>query len=205
MQHYFFDFIQGFGISGGLIIAIGAQNIFVLTQAVRREHAALAAFIAMGCDMSLIAVGVFGIGGTIARYPLLQTLATIGGVIFLGWFGWRAFRASRNNQAIMLHADTKIPCHRVALIALAVSLLNPHVYLDTVFMIGTLSGTYTGMARYVFAAGAMTASVVWFSLLWLAGIALAPVFRTPKAWRVLNLVVCLTVWSIGLGLAIQLL
>ena len=204
MQHFVFDYFQGLVISSGLIVAIGAQNIFVLTQAVRREHAALAAGIAMTCDVVLIAVGAFGIGGVIAANPALQHAATAGGAAFLGWFGYRALKASRNNQSLLPDEGKLLSWQQVALYTLAVSLLNPHVYLDTVVMIGTLSGTYPGAARYAFATGAMSASVLWFALLWLAGTLLAPIFRTAAAWKWLNRVVCLTVWAIGFGLVVQL-
>ena len=193
-------FLQGFGIGGGLIIAIGAQNAFVLSQGVRRNFPVQTAIVCSLCDGLLILIGVSGVGALVATNPLLAQWATWLGAMFLFWYGGRSFRSALQGGSLDASAEA-IPSRRKLLFAtLALTLLNPHVYLDTIVLLGGFSGQLTPAERYLFGAGAMTASVIWFFSLSLGAGFLAPLFRKPVAWRFLDGLVCLTMWGIALSL-----
>lgn len=200
-------YLQGFGIGASLIIAIGAQNAFVLTQSLRRNHHMAVAGLCACIDVLLITAGVAGVGAAVAANPLLRQGAAVGGAVFLAWFGFGALRAALHPG--VLQADRqpgdggRTSLGRVLGATLAVSLLNPHVYLDTVVMLGGISGHYPVPQRFSFGAGAATASCLWFLALGGGGRALAPLFRNPAAWRVLDGGVCLVVWSVALSLVRQ--
>ncbi len=194
------SFLQGIGVGGGLIIAIGAQNAFVLSQGVRRNFPLQTAVVCSICDATLILLVVSGVGALVATHPLLAQLATWFGAIFLLWYGGRSFRSAVNGNGLTA-SDEAIPSRRKLLLAtLALTLLNPHVYLDTIVLVGSLSGQLAQAERYLFGAGAMTASVIWFFSLSLGAGFHAPLFRKPLAWRCLDGLVCLTMWSIALSL-----
>ncbi|MEE4254132.1 MAG: LysE family transporter [Desulfuromusa sp.] len=194
------SFLQGIGIGGGLIIAIGAQNAFVLSQGVRRNFPLQTAFVCSLSDSLLILLGVSGVGSVVATHPLLEQLATWLGALFLIFYGVRSFRAAL--QGGSLESTTiVIPSRKKLLLAtLALTFLNPHVYLDTFVLIGGLSGQFSQVERYLFGAGAMTASILWFFTLSLGAGLLAPLFRKPLAWRFLDGFVCLTMWGIAASL-----
>ena len=194
--------LQGFGLSMGLIIAIGSQNAFVLRQGLKRERVFLVATVCFLCDASLIAAGAAGFGTLVASSPLTLQIALWGGSAFLFLYGLRAFRCA-------LHPDTleaagsgaaSGKATRVILSTLALSLLNPHVYLDTVILLGSLAARFPGASRTLFAVGAMSASLVWFYGIGYGARVLAPLFRKPGAWRLLDAVVGVTMWGIALSL-----
>ncbi len=193
-------FLQGVGIGGGLIIAIGAQNAFVLSQGVRRNFPVQTAIVCSLCDATLILLGVTGVGSLVATNPILIQLATWLGALFLIWYGGRSFRSAIQGGSLDSSAEA-IPSRRKLLLAtLALTLLNPHVYLDTIVLVGGFSGQLSQTERYLFGAGAMTASVIWFFSLSLGAGFLAPLFRKPIAWRFLDGFVCLTMWGIAISL-----
>ena len=193
-------FLQGIGIGGGLIIAIGAQNAFVLSQGVRRNFPVQTAIVCSLCDSLLILSGVRGVGALVATSPLLAQWATWLGALFLLCYGGRSFRSAIQGGALEAAVEV-IPSRRKLLLAtLALTFLNPHVYLDTIVLVGGFSGQLTQAERYLFGAGAMTASVVWFFSLSLGAGFLAPLFRKPIAWRFLDGFVCITMWGIALSL-----
>lgn len=194
---------SGLGLGAGLIIAIGAQNAFVLVQAIRREHHFIVSAICAFIDASLITAGVLGVGALVAGSLYLRVAAGIGGALFLAWFGANSLRSAFSQQALTVSPHNAAPASlkKTILAVLAVSLLNPHVYLDTVVMLGAISGNYEGQGRYYFGLGAATASVLWFFGLALGGTLLAPLFAKPRSWQVLNLLVCAMVWFVGAGLA----
>ena len=193
---------HGLLMGASLIIAIGAQNAFVLSQAIRRQHALTVALVCTAIDTALIAAGVCGIGAFVAEHATLKTGAAIGGAVFLIWFGLKSLMEARKSSALWIDADSRehVPLGPVLAATLAVSLLNPHVYLDTVIMLGAISGNFPGNGRYLFGLGAATASLIWFFGLSLAGTLLAPVFVRPTAWKVLHVTVCVMVWSVAAGL-----
>ncbi|MFH0783290.1 MAG: LysE/ArgO family amino acid transporter [Pseudomonadota bacterium] len=193
-------YFQGMGTGAGLIIAIGAQNAFVLSQGVRKEHNWLVAFICSMCDSLLIFLGAVGVGTAVAASPLLREIAGWGGALFLAYYGWRAMRAAMVAETLKVTTEGYASRWAVATATLAVTLLNPHVYLDTLVLLGGMSGRFSGNGRYLFALGASSASLIWFYTLSLCGILLAPLFQTRMAWRVLDGLVCLTMWGIAFQL-----
>ncbi len=193
-------FLQGFGISAGLIIAIGAQNAFVLSQSIRRNHPFFIALLCSICDAALIAAGIAGTGSLVASDALYMQLAAWGGALFLFWYGFRAFRSALKGGKLETDAQTFTSLRSVLWATLAVTLLNPHVYLDTVILMGGISGQFSGSSRIYFGLGAMSASFIWFFSLSMGGKILAPLFRRPLAWRILDSLVCATMWFIGISL-----
>lgn len=193
-------FISGFGMGGGLIVAIGAQNAFVLTQGVRRNHHLAVALLCTVCDAILIGLGVTGVGTVVASNPTLGSIAAWGGAAFLIWYGLGAFRAALKGGSLETGGELGRTLQRTLMLTLAVTLLNPHVYLDTIVLMGSVSGQFSVPDRYVFGMGAATASCAWFFLLSLGGQMLAPVFQRDVTWRVLDGLVCLTMWGIAASL-----
>lgn len=189
-------FIQGFGTGGGLIVAIGAQNAFILSQGVQGNRPFLLALICFACDTVMILLGAGGIGTLIVQNSTLQNIAIWGGAIFLLVYGARAFQSAiRGNH---LKTETKNIPGLWTLIAatLAVTLLNPHMYLDTVVLLGSISSQF-GDARFIFAAGAIAASFLWFFSLSLGARLLAPYFKKEWTWRLLDTAVGTTMWVIA--------
>lgn len=180
-------YLQGLGLGAGLIIAIGAQNAHVLRMGLRRQHIAITVGVCILCDVVLIAAGVAGMGAMIGRNPALLALVRWGGAGFLAWYGVRAWRAAWKGGALAVDGGLAALDPRQALgMALALSLLNPHVYLDTVVLLGSIGGQQAGPGKLWFAAGAMSASVAWFLSLGFGARVLSPLFSRPQAWRALD-------------------
>ncbi|PFG18481.1 LysE/ArgO family amino acid transporter [Serinibacter salmoneus] len=211
--------LAGLGFGLGLIVAIGAQNAFVLRQGLRREHVGVVIAICALSDLVLIGVGTAGVGGFISSHPVLLRLVTLAGAaVLLGYAVLAARRAWRpealevtESGACDVPADggpragvavaTK-PVTAVALTALALTWLNPHVYLDTVVLLGSVSASYA--QPWVFAGGAMAGSILWFSALGLGARALAPVFQRPTAWRVFDSIIALVMATLAIRLLLDL-
>jgi L-lysine exporter family protein LysE/ArgO len=191
--------LQGFGLGASLIIAIGAQNAFVLRQGLRRSHVFITACICTLCDAVLITLGVAGLGALIAANPVLTQVATWGGALFLLYYGFRSFRSAlKTNKLDTTPTDSKPGRIRDTVVTvLALSLLNPHVYLDTVVLVGSIGAHYPENERAYFALGAISASLVWFFGLAYGAAWLAPLFRRPIAWRVLDALVGCVMWGIA--------
>ena len=187
-------------MGAGLIIAIGAQNAFVLSQGVRRNYPLLIALICWWCDCVLILSGMAGLGKAVSTHPQWIRLAAWGGAVFLMVYGFRSLRSALAGGHLETSNAPVGTARAAVLTTLAVTLLNPHVYLDTVVLLGSLSGQFQGAGRYAFAAGAILASFVWFFSLSLGARLLEPLFRRPVAWRVLDSLVCLTMWCIAASL-----
>ncbi|NDV18225.1 LysE family transporter [Pseudodesulfovibrio sp. JC047] len=190
-------FVQGLGMGGGLIVAIGAQNAFVLTQSVRKNHHLAVAALCTLCDAVLITLGVTGIGTMVASNPTFATVAALGGAAFLIWYGCLALRSAFQGGSLHARSQEKTGLRKTLMLTLAVTLLNPHAYLDTVVLLGSVSGQFIPPDRYVFGMGAVTASLLWFFALSLGGQALAPLFKRERTWRILDSLVCLTMWGIA--------
>jgi len=194
--------IYGFSLGASLIIAIGSQNAFVLRQGLRREYVFTVTTICFLCDMVLIALGAGGFGTIVASSPGLLAFALWGGAAFLFCYGIRSFRSAVRPGALTTGGESKEGEGRAAVVAatLALSLLNPHVYLDTVLLLGSLAGRFGGHSRILFAIGVMAASFVWFYGIGYGARVFAPLFSKPIAWRVLDILVGCTMWGIGISL-----
>ncbi len=191
------SYIQGVGIGAGLIIAIGAQNVFVLTQGIRKQYQWIVPFICSFCDCILILVGTAGMGAIISANPTLGKFAGWGGAIFLIWYGGCSLRSAFRDGRLESDNVIRKTLKSVILTTLALTLLNPHVYLDTVVLLGSISGQFEGMKRFAFALGACSASVCWFFTLSYAGSLLQPVFKRPITWKVLDIIIWLTMWILA--------
>lgn len=190
------SFAAGLGMGLSLIVAIGAQNAFVLKQGLLRRHVfAVCLFCALS-DAALIAAGVAGAGALASRAPWFLSAMRWGGAAFLIWYGLRSARAAwRGGEA--LAPEGSVPPSLAATLATIAALtwLNPHVWLDTVVLLGAVSAQSPD--RVAFAAGAMTGSVLFFFSLGYGARLLAPVFARPAAWRVLDAAVALVMWAIA--------
>ncbi|WP_417430576.1 LysE/ArgO family amino acid transporter [Kiloniella sp.] len=197
-------FLKGMGIGAGLIIAIGAQNAYVLTQGLRRNNQYLIAALCSLIDALLITIGVAGMGVLITSNPLLLDFAVWGGALFLFVYGLKAFRSALNPDVLTAEQDrgpdTLI---KAVLTTLAVSLLNPHIYLDTVILLGSIGGQYPAETRIWFGLGAVVSSFVWFFSLSLGAQWLAPLFKRPIAWRILDSFIGIVMWTIAISLVMQ--
>lgn len=196
------SFGPGFATGLSLILAIGAQNAFVLKQGLLRQHVFAVCLFCAVSDALLIAAGVAGAGTIAAKAPLFLQVMRWGGAAFLIWYGFRSFRAACRGGDALRAADTG-PARlgpTIGTIA-ALTWLNPHVYLDTVVLLGAVSANQPD--RTAFALGAMTASFVFFFSLGYGARLLQPIFRKPSAWRVLDVIVGVMMWSIAAGLILK--
>lgn len=199
-------FLAGAGLGASLIIAIGAQNAFVLRQGLLRRFALPVAAVCVAVDWTLIAAGAVGFGALVERVPAVTSIAAWGGAAFLAIYGALAFRSALRPGS--LHAEEPAAGRGAAtlraalLTTLAVSLLNPHVYLDTVVLLGSVASQYPAPERLAFVLGAGAASTVWFVGLAMGARLLAPVFEREAAWRVLDVVIGCIMWWIAAGLAL---
>jgi L-lysine exporter family protein LysE/ArgO len=183
----------GFALAAGLIVAIGAQNAFVLRQGLVREHVGAVVLFCALADALLMTLGVLGAGQALAAAPRLATLLAGGGALFLLAYGLRALRRAWRPGRLDA-ARRSGPATRAAVLAQAAAftLLNPHVYLDTVLLVGAVGAQQAPPARAAFLAGACSASLAWFALLGYGARGLAPWFARPAAWRALDAAVGLT-------------
>lgn len=198
---YLSSFLSGAGLGASLIIAIGAQNAFVLKQGLKRRHVGLIVAICASIDVLLIGLGIGGMGALISRAPFLLDVIRWAGAIFVFLYGARAFLAAWRGPG---HLDASDGETQTALGAastvLALSLLNPHVYLDTVVLLGGIGARYGWPRNAWFAAGAMCASIAWFTTLGYGARLLQPWFEKDVAWRVLDVIVGCVMWWIAAAL-----
>lgn len=182
--------LQGFVLSLGLIAAIGAQNAFVLRQGLKREHVGPLVLACALSDAVLMSAGVAGLGQLIGDRPVLAQVLAGAGFIFLLAYGLRALYQARRPGTLAASGGVPLSL-RAALIQLsAFTLLNPHVYIDTVLLIGSIGAQQpAGMLRGAFALGAASASLCWFTVLGYGARWLAPVFARPRAWQVLDVLI----------------
>lgn len=189
--------LAGFFLGFSLILAIGAQNAFVLRQGLRRSHVLPVALTCAISDAILIMAGVAGFGALVDRFPALITFLTWGGASFLFVYGALAFRSAWRGGAAMTAADaTPQRLWPVLATCLALTWLNPHVYLDTVVLLGGIAARY-GEARWIFGAGAAFASLTFFLSLAYGARLLAPIFARPRAWQGLDVLVGAVMWAIA--------
>ncbi|RLM06171.1 arginine transporter [Gibbsiella quercinecans] len=197
-------FLQGFALSAAMILPLGPQNVFVMNQGIRRQYHLMIAALCAFSDIILICGGIFGGSELLVRSPVLLALVTWGGVAFLLWYGWSALRTAFSRYIELAQAEEMQQSRwRIVVTMLAVTWLNPHVYLDTFVVLGSLGGQLAADVRSWFALGAVSASILWFFALALLAAWLAPLLKTQRAQRVINVLVGMVMWGIALRLAWQ--
>jgi len=199
-------FLQGIALGGSLIIAIGAQNAFVLKQGIKRSHVFVVVAVCVVCDWVLIALGAAGFGALVSAFPALTSIAAWGGAAFLFFYGATSFRSAMSDSSLDVEGGdgraALATSGAAAVATLAISLLNPHVYLDTVVLLGSVAAQHPVPERAWFAFGAMTASLGWFAGLGYGARLLAPLFRRPAAWRFLDIFIGVIMWWIAGSLVV---
>lgn len=194
-------FLEGCGTGAGLIIAIGAQNAFVLKQGLLKNHVFATVLVCSLTDAALIALGVGGFGALLTSNMLLLSAARWGGAAFLLYYGFRSFRAVFKCESLRVDGSPDRPDLKMTLITvLAVCLLNPHVYLDTVVLLGSIGAQFPISERPFFALGAMLSSFIWFFSIGYGARYLAPLFQKPIAWKILDFLIGCIMWGIALSL-----
>jgi L-lysine exporter family protein LysE/ArgO len=195
-------FATGFVTSFTLIAAIGAQNAFVLRQGIRREHVLAVVAVCAVSDLLLIVAGIAGFGVIVAAHPDAVLIAKMAGAAFLIGYGLLAARRAFK-PGTLTPSDTA-PARLAGVLAtcLALTFLNPHVYLDTVVLLGALANEHRD-GRWLFGVGAATASVVWFTCLGFGARRLSGLFATPMTWRILDGIIAVTMLALGTYLAIS--
>ena len=195
--------VSGFFLSLSLIVAIGAQNAFVLKQGLQQHHVFLVCLICAVSDAILIALGIAGFGALIQAVPVIETIARYGGALFLIAYSVKSFvSAFRTSHTLVPAGDVPVALTTTALTCLALTWLNPHVYLDTVVLMGSIATHYEGVSRLQFGAGAITASVLFFFSLGYGARFLAPLFVQPMAWKVLDFSIGLIMLTISASLVL---
>ncbi|MBE4589734.1 LysE/ArgO family amino acid transporter [Vibrio navarrensis] len=199
----FWLLLQGFGLGATMIIPIGAQNAFVLNQGIKRQHHLTTAAICSVLDMIFISLGIFGGGAIVSQNEMLLTSVTLGGIAFLAVYGFMSLRSAlkpgnttENKQEITARGR-----RTVILGALAVTVLNPHLYLDTVVILGSIGGQFEGHDRIAFALGTILASFVWFYTLSIGAAKLGPTLSKPKVKRGIDMLVAAMMFTIAFVLA----
>ncbi|SJN08854.1 Transporter, LysE family [Leucobacter sp. 7(1)] len=197
----FLPFLVGIGSGLSLIMAIGAQNAFVLRQGIRREHVLPVVLICGLTDAVLETLGVAGIGFVVERAPIVLEIVRWGGVAFLLWYAWSAARRAMKPEVLVAAEGEAGSLKRTVLACLAITFLNPHVYLDTVVLMGSIGNAQGDPGKWWFAAGGALASLVWFFLIGYGARALTRFFATPRSWQILDGVVAVVMLVIAGRLA----
>jgi L-lysine exporter family protein LysE/ArgO len=191
-----FAFLPGFFAGLGLIVAIGAQNAFVIRQGLKRQHVLAVVAICALADAALIALGIAGLGAIIQGLPWLLEGVRWFGVAYLTWFGIKSVRSAFKNQTMDTSGGDAGSLKKAVLAVLGFTFLNPHVYLDTVILLGSISNQFAE-DRWIFGFGAMTASIVWFSTIGFGARAASRFMSKPIFWRVLDSLIAAVMFSIA--------
>ena len=198
-------FLQGLALSLGLIVAIGAQNAFVLRQGLRREHVASVVLFCALSDALLIAAGVLGMAQALGERPMVAHALALASAVFLAVYGWKALRRALQQNGLLANEEGNGLSWAAAMAqAAAFTLLNPHVYLDTVLLVGSIGAQQPASLQPWFVAGASSASLLWFCALGFGARWLAPLFAQPRAWQVLDILIGLTMWALSGMLVVHL-
>ena len=184
-----------------LIVAIGAQNAYVLRQGLARDHVWPVVLVCTLSDVVLIVAGVAGIGTVVAEAPWALTVVRWLGVAFLGWYGVGSLLRARRSESLRVTGGGHISARAAVGRAVALTWLNPHVYLDTVLLLGTVANHQGETGRWWFAAGACLASTLWFTGLGYGARSASRVLATPRAWQVLDVAIGLVMLAIAVRLA----
>lgn len=192
--------LKGFMLSAGLIMAIGAQNMFVLRQGLKREHVWPIVMFCAAADAMLIVAGVNGLGALLSAVPGLSMALSLGGAAFLTWYGYGALRRSMAPSSLIVDHQAGISLTTALASTAAFTFLNPHVYIDTVMLMGTIGSSIPADERPWFVMGAATASFAWFASLGFGARFLAPFFAQPITWRMLDLLIALMMAALAVNL-----
>lgn len=191
---------KGFMLSAGLIMAIGAQNMFVLRQGLKREHVWPIVMFCAAADAMLIVAGVNGLGALLSVIPGLSMALSLGGAAFLIWYGYGALRRSMTPSSLIVDQQAGISLTAALASTAAFTFLNPHVYIDTVMLMGTVGASMPADERPWFVLGGASASFAWFASLGFGARFLAPLFAQPLAWRILDLLIALMMAALAISL-----
>lgn len=203
-MHASLIFLNGLALSAGLIIAIGAQNAFLLNRALRNQHQYMIALFCSITDATLICLGIFGMGFLVQVQPNLWLWITWGGIFFLFFYGALAFKSAANSHTMKEDSSqSEYSLLRALTVAASVSWLNPHAYLDTLVLLGGISSQYEGIHKLWFGLGAVSASFIWFFGLAWGARWLMPAFKKPAAWRILDALIGIIMWTIAAGLMVH--
>ncbi|MEP3280201.1 MAG: LysE/ArgO family amino acid transporter [Stappiaceae bacterium] len=192
--------VAGLSLGFTLIVAIGAQNAFVLRQGLLKAHVFAVSSVCFLSDALLIVVGVMGLGSLIKQSGTMLLVATLGGAGFLLVYGAFSLKRAFGNESMGTSSEDGRNLKNAILVCLALTWGNPHVYLDTVVLLGSLSARYSESGQIAFAAGAVFASGIWFYGLGYGAQYLAPIFAKPVAWRVLDIAIWIVMWGIAIRL-----
>lgn len=195
--------VAGFGAGASLIIAIGSQNAFVLRQGIRREHVLPIVLVCALSDIVLIIAGVAGIGAIVQAAPIALEIIRWAGAAFLVGYAIVAARRAFRPSTLQATAENSTSLAAAIATALALTWLNPHVYLDTVVLLGSIANAWAPDSRWFFAAGACLASIVWFTALGYGARLLAPVFSKPTAWRILDASIAIVMLVLAASLILR--
>ncbi|MFM2656182.1 LysE/ArgO family amino acid transporter [Vibrio owensii] len=195
-------YLAGFTLGISLILAIGAQNAFVLKQGIKQHHVFLVCFICALSDAILISLGVAGFGYLVKQFPLIETIARYAGAAFLTWYGLSSLRSALTQKHVMNpEGDASKSAWQTALICLAFTWLNPHVYLDTVVLLGSISTQYEPH-KWQFAVGAVSASFAFFFSLGYGAKLLIPIFKHARSWQVLEFIIGFVMLALAISLLV---
>ncbi|MBL4247126.1 amino acid transporter [Vibrio fluvialis] len=197
----FWILLQGFGFGATMIIPIGAQNAYVLNQGIKRNHHLTTATICSFLDIFFISLGIFGGGAILSQSELLLTFVTVGGIAFLIFYGLQSWKSAFTAQSEENATTTTARGRRAVILGtLAVTVLNPHLYLDTVVILGSIGGQFEGNDRLSFAIGTIMASFVWFYSLSIGAAKLAPTLSKPRVKQAIDIGVALMMFGIAIAL-----
>lgn len=191
-------FATAFVLALGLIMAIGAQNAHVLRQGIAGHYVGVTVALCAFYDTVLMTAGVFGFGWLLTQIPSLDSIARVGGAAFLLWYGWRCVRSALAPVS-EVKVESRVATSWLSAVATvsAFTLLNPHVYLDTVVLVGSIGGQYQDSERVAFAVGAFSASWVWFLCLGYGARLIRPWFENPRAWQILDGLIAMVMFAIA--------
>ncbi|WP_105902823.1 LysE/ArgO family amino acid transporter [Vibrio gangliei] len=194
--------VKGAFVSGSLIVAIGSQNAFLLKSGLKNNYVMLVATLCFLGDVLLISTGVLGVGALLHESPLLTQLLTACGIAFLCWYGWLSAQSAWRGQSHLDIDNSEVSRNwvKVALMTLAMTFLNPHVYLDTIVVLGGITSSLNFEEKRWFLVGALTASAIWFYGVAYIAKKLIPLFANPRTWQILDSVIAVIMFSIAAGL-----
>ncbi|MEX0423100.1 arginine exporter ArgO [Providencia rettgeri] len=197
-------YLQGALLGAAMILPLGPQNAFVLQQGSRKQFHLMSALLCALSDTVLIIAGVFGGSALLSQSEILMQLITWAGVAFLLWYGYGAFRTALSPDEVILQTENRVITRWKVIVTLfAVTWLNPHVYLDTFVVLGSVGGQLESQLRPWFTAGALTTSFVWFFALAILAAWFSPVLNKPRSQRIINVFVGSVMWFIAFQLAMQ--